>query len=71
MNHNLMGYEEHGFEMAINQFADMTTEEFSQRLGLRPISVDDNLETIPYTPKNAAPDAVDWRKDGAVTAVKD
>jgi len=66
-----MGYEEHGFEMAINQFADMTTEEFSQRLGLRPISVDENLETIPYTPKNAAPDAVDWRKDGAVTPVKD
>lgn len=58
--------------MAINQFSDLTDEEFeAQYLGYKqPVN-------IPMTgrfvlPLNASvPDAIDWREKGAVLSVKD
>ena len=35
MHHNMMNSREEGYYMAINQFADMTAEEFKMRLGYK------------------------------------
>lgn len=39
MNHNMMNSEEEGFFMVVNQFADMTPEEFKKRMGFKKRSV--------------------------------
>lgn len=64
---------EETFEMGINQFTDMTPEEFRNSV-LSPINTTE-LTSLPdyfYTPPaNAAiPSSVDWRSQGAVTGVK-
>ena len=39
MDHNIIYADEAGFTMGLNMFADMTNEEYSNRLGLRPIEL--------------------------------
>lgn len=54
---------------AINQFSDMTVEEFKAYLTLR---VKPTLNSSPYEVKGVeVAAAVDWRAQGYVTGVKD
>jgi C1A family cysteine protease len=73
---NLALIEEHnsgsaGWKMGVNQFADMTQEEFRGYLGLRPRdnSYIRSKNTAPLT--KAVPNDIDWQQKGAVTPVKD
>ncbi|XP_037089377.1 procathepsin L-like [Pollicipes pollicipes] len=58
----------HTFTMAINQFADLTNEEFSARHGGLKVG-----STVPHTAHKmsgkTAPASVDWRDHGAVTPI--
>lgn len=65
------------FKMALNEFADMTFEEFSQnRLGLDAGLLEEKKKTnavsTPFRYHNVenVPPKVDWREEGAVTPVK-
>ena len=49
-------------------FADLTEQEFKQRLGLKPLKSSKNKVVHLSTDNNAA--SVDWRQKGAVNAVK-
>jgi C1A family cysteine protease len=73
---NLALIEEHNagtasWKMGLNQFADMTKEEFGSYLGLRPRSNSylrsKNTAAVPNVPVND----IDWTTKGAVTPVKD
>jgi hypothetical protein len=73
---NLALVEEHnaennGWEMGINQFADLTKDEFRSYLGLRPRENSylrsKNTAPVPNVPAND----IDWTQKGAVTPVKD
>ena len=59
--------------MAHNAFSDLTPEQFrQQRLGLRPTAaLNTTGAQVHVTPKGELPAEKDWRKDGAVTYVKD
>jgi len=61
-----------GWKMGINQFADLTKEEFKSFLGLRPRdnSYIRSRNEAPL-PNIAPTPAIDWEKNGAVTPVKD
>ena len=62
------------FELGMNQFGDMTNEEFrAQMNGFRLPSINDSEpRPIFQVPNNVnIPDAVDWRDKGYVTGVKD
>jgi len=66
MAHNQQS--EKNYELALNQFADLTPAEFKQFfLGVRHVSP----STSSYTPSVHAPDTVDWQAKGGVTGVKD
>lgn len=60
------------FALEMNQFADLTNQEYRQRfLGLKKgprVEADSSFEA---TPNKAIPDSVDWRTKGVVTPVKD
>jgi cathepsin L len=58
------------FKQGINQFSDMTDEEFeAQYLGYNPSEVDE--DRTPWFPSNGpVPNDVDWRQQGMVTPVK-
>lgn len=59
----------HSYQLGVNQFADLTADEFRQQY-LTEITNKGLLDgTVEYIGK--APKSVDWRKKGAVTAVKD
>jgi hypothetical protein len=57
--------------MAINQFSDLTAEEFKAQYlsGLQVPQGDNRAETV-MLPDPSAPNDVDWRNNGAVTPVK-
>ncbi|CAH2041420.1 unnamed protein product [Thlaspi arvense] len=62
------------YKLAINQFADLTNEEFrSSRNGYRMLSHGRTPKAAAFRYQNetAAPASIDWRKKGAVTAIKD
>ena len=63
--------EQTSYTLALNQFSDLTNEEFkSKHLGLRPSKT--ARESTPFRYANSvAPAAVDWRTKGAVTPIKD
>jgi len=66
--HNAAG---RSWKMGLNQFADMTSEEFSAFVGQFP--PESNTKAVPFRrdPNFVAPDSIDWISKGAVTAVKD
>lgn len=69
--HNAEG---HSWTMAVNKFADLTSEEFRARFvrngfRIRPES-ERNLDTSLLRGYNAIPTSVDWTTKGAVTPVK-
>jgi cathepsin L len=59
------------WKMGLNQFADLTKEEFTSYLGLKPRDNayirSKNTEPLPKVPQND----IDWTQKGAVTPVKD
>lgn len=59
-------------ENGINQFADMTKNEFRRRYLNLDISIKNtlSLSKIEYTPKLNAPESFDWETEGAVGPVK-
>ncbi|XP_052201454.1 senescence-specific cysteine protease SAG39-like [Diospyros lotus] len=61
------------YKLSINQFADLTNEEFQASRNGYKISQKRTLKTTPfrYANFNALPSSIDWRKKGAVTAIKD
>ncbi|XP_042068253.1 senescence-specific cysteine protease SAG39-like [Salvia splendens] len=59
------------YKLAVNRFADLTNDEFrasrnGYKMASRPKS-----SSFRYSNVTAAPASIDWRKKGAVTAVKD
>jgi len=67
-NHNSKGL---SWEMGLNQFADMTSEEFSAYVGQFPRPAQSNAVPFESNPDFVAPASVDWITAGAVTPVKD
>lgn len=71
--------EPHSWKMVINQYADLTWEEFKRdRLGLRPILKHNTPNTlrvshdlIRLNTQTTLPSSVDWRNKGVVNPVKD
>ncbi|KAH6759491.1 senescence-associated gene 12 protein [Perilla frutescens var. frutescens] len=63
------------YKLAINKFADLTNEEFeSSRNGYKKIGSHPKMykaSSFRYGNVTAVPASIDWRKKGAVTAVKD
>jgi KDEL-tailed cysteine endopeptidase len=67
-SHNL---EKHAWTLAVNEYADMSWEEFkAQKLGYKKIVTTLPRETVNPAGLFTAPASVDWTTKGAVTAVK-
>lgn len=68
--HNAKG---ESFKMAVNEFADLTADEFSQLFkGYKPRAKQTfQTKQMHDSSKVAVADSVDWREQGAVTPVKD
>lgn len=59
------------YKLGINQFADLTSEEFkASRNGYKPRMVKP-AKTFRYENVTAVPGSMDWRTKGAVTPIKD
>jgi C1A family cysteine protease len=60
------------FQNGINQFSDMTKNEFRRKYLNLNISIKNTFRTtkLKYTPKLNTPDNFDWENEGAVTPVK-
>nr|CAH7731715.1 unnamed protein product [Callosobruchus chinensis] len=56
---------EESFSMKINQFGDLTQEEFKERLILEKPEIDETL--VEFDGEGDVPDSVDWSEAGAVT----
>lgn len=65
--HNMMN--DASFSLGVNQFSDMTSEEFKKMLGFKPELKQEN-EAPEMLEVEGLPESVDWRKEGAVTPVK-
>ena len=63
----------HSYRLGINQFADMTSEEFIQTMnGLKPgLAPQTDLNVVITGTNTGLPSAVDWRNKSVVTPVKD
>jgi C1A family cysteine protease len=64
----------HGFRCGVNQFSDLTRDEFhAQHLGGTYQVLDDSYRNVELLdePANVNAATIDWRTKGAVTAVKD
>ena len=65
-----------GYEVGLNQFADWSQEELNKMLALKVPTedVDEQNQPTEETPENntllGAPTSIDWRQQGAVTAVR-
>ncbi|XP_057797594.1 senescence-specific cysteine protease SAG39-like [Salvia miltiorrhiza] len=64
------------YKLAVNKFADLRNDEFKAsrngyRMGSLPKSSSSKVSSFRYENVSAAPASIDWRKKGAVTAVKD
>jgi len=60
----------HTFNLALNRFSDLSSSEFSSMMnGFRPKACPD--EALESTDFANVPESKDWRKEGAVTPVKD
>ncbi|KAI4333860.1 hypothetical protein L6164_018617 [Bauhinia variegata] len=62
------------YKLAVNKFADLTNEEFvatRNRFKGHMCSTITKTSTFKYENVNAVPSTVDWRKQGAVTPIKD
>ena len=58
-------------QYGLNKFADMTTEEFQNMLGLKPIALEDR-PLLEYPQSGLlTPEAIDWRERGVVNPVRD
>ncbi|KAH7653593.1 Fruit bromelain protein [Dioscorea alata] len=64
----------HKFKLGINQFADLTNEEFkAMYTGFKPSPTSNNRSktNFKYANFTDVPESVDWRDKGAVTPIKD
>ncbi|KAJ7981561.1 Senescence-specific cysteine protease [Quillaja saponaria] len=60
------------YKLGINQFADLTNEEFkAQRNKFKGHMCSTSITSFKYENVTAVPSTVDWRKKGAVTPIKD
>merc|ERR1712216_354752 len=70
-DHNQNHADRLGYTVAINQFADLTKNEFrNQYLGLNALRKRDTELTATTLDESSAPASIDWTTKGAVTAVK-
>lgn len=69
---NLMMIREHNeknmFSMRVNQFADLTQEEFKAYVGVMPLK---RIRCGVFSEITDTPSSIDWRTKGAVSSVKD
>ncbi|XVE86299.1 hypothetical protein DITRI_Ditri18aG0024400 [Diplodiscus trichospermus] len=60
------------YKLGVNQFANLTNEEFTaSRNGFKGHTCSNLATTFKYENATALPSTVDWRKKGAVTPIKD
>ena len=63
---------QHTFSVAMNQFGDMTKEEFAEQMNGYKMSNKNSKGSAFLMPSNVEiPDSVDWRTQGYVTPIKD
>ncbi|KAK3017646.1 hypothetical protein RJ639_003263, partial [Escallonia herrerae] len=61
----------HTYKLGVNAFADLTNEEFRSRNGYKIPPMPPKPTTFKYEGVTEVPPSIDWRDQGAVTAVKD
>jgi len=62
--------ESDGAEFGLNQFSDMSEQEFKATILMKPITSVDVEASRPFAPATSAPTTFDWRDRKAVSAVK-
>jgi len=62
--------EEHTFKLAMNEFGDLSNEEFKKLLGTKPKLMKLSSHQV-HTDTSDLPDSLDWRTKGVVTPIKD